>query len=181
MAASTLFDQICDIVLGTEAGFSNDSQDPGNWTGGKVGVGTLRGTKYGISAGAYPNIDIANLTIAQARAYYKADYWAPTSCDSLPAPVALMVFDGAVNSGFKTSAKWLQSAVDAYVDGNIGPQTLAAVRSSVAAHGADALCAEILSQRIVYDASLGNWKTEGLGWARRISKLPYQAQTLLQK
>lgn len=172
------FNQICDIVLGTEAGFTENPNDPGNWTGGKVLVGKLKGTKYGISAAAYPDLDIANLTIDQARDIYRRDYWDKISGDKLPPSIALVVFDGAVNSGFGTSARWLQAAVGAVEDGNIGPQTIASVKATVAKNGADALCAEIMAQRIVYDASLGNWKLNALGWSRRICRLPMQAATL---
>ena len=56
------FDQAFDIVvLGTEKGYQNDPRDPGNWTGGAVDQGTLRGTNFGISAASYPTLDIARL------------------------------------------------------------------------------------------------------------------------
>lgn len=174
----SLFDQICDIVLGTEAGFTEDTRDPGNWTGGKVMAGELRGTKYGISAGAYPDIDIANLTIDKARDLYRSDYWEKIAGDSLPPAVALAAFDGAVNSGVERSARWLQAAVGAFEDGDLGPQTLASIKATVAKNGADALCAELMAQRIHFDAALSNWKIEGLGWARRVCSLPMQAATL---
>jgi Glycosyl hydrolase 108 len=62
-------------ILPHEGGYSNDRNDPGNWTGGKVGKGELHGTKYGIAANTYPKLDIKNLTIAQAEDMYKRDYW----------------------------------------------------------------------------------------------------------
>ncbi|MFC0406768.1 hypothetical protein [Roseomonas elaeocarpi] len=37
-----------------ERGLSMVSTDPGNWTGGQVGKGKLKGTKYGIAAASYP-------------------------------------------------------------------------------------------------------------------------------
>ena len=36
--------------------------DRGNWTSGVIGVGTLVGSKFGISAATYPTLDIPNLT-----------------------------------------------------------------------------------------------------------------------
>ena len=62
-------------ILPHEGGFTIDRNDPGNWTGGKVGKGKLKGTKYGIAANTYPKLDIKNLTVAQAEAIYKRDYW----------------------------------------------------------------------------------------------------------
>jgi lysozyme family protein len=172
------FHSICDIVLGTEAGYTANPHDPGNWTGGAVLSGDCKGTKYGISAAAYPHLDIANLTIDAARDIYRRDYWDVVGCDSLPPAVALVVFDGAVNSGVGTSARWLQAAVGAEADGNVGNVTLAAVRATIAKTGGAMLCAELMAQRIVYDASLPTFKTFGLGWARRVCRLPIQALTL---
>lgn len=37
------FDKAFNRLIGHEAGYSNDRRDPGNWTGGKVGIGTLKG------------------------------------------------------------------------------------------------------------------------------------------
>ena len=41
-------------TLAYEGGYSANPKDPGNWTGGKVGVGKLLGTKSGIAAASYP-------------------------------------------------------------------------------------------------------------------------------
>ena len=64
-----------ETILPHEGGYTNDRNDPGNWTGGIVGKGRLLGTKYGIAANSFPKLDIKNLTIAQAEKIYKADYW----------------------------------------------------------------------------------------------------------
>jgi hypothetical protein len=46
-------DRILEGPIAHEGGYSNDPDDPGNWTGGKVGVGRLLGTKFGIAAKGY--------------------------------------------------------------------------------------------------------------------------------
>jgi hypothetical protein len=69
------FDQIFDIVVRSEGGFTDNPADPGNWTGGRVGAGACRGTKFGISARAHPELDIAGLTLDQARSLYRREYW----------------------------------------------------------------------------------------------------------
>jgi len=56
------FDGIFDFVVGSEGGFTDNPADPGNWTGGKIGAGECRGTRFGISAGAHPDLDIADQT-----------------------------------------------------------------------------------------------------------------------
>src|SRR6185437_7679529 len=62
-------------VLAHEGGYQAMPDDPGNWTGGKIGAGELKGTKFGLSAAAYPNLDIASLTEAEAAAIYCRDWW----------------------------------------------------------------------------------------------------------
>jgi len=60
-------------VLKEEGGLSLDRHDKGNWTGERVGVGALKGTKYGIAASSYPDLDIRHLTVEQAGAIYRKE------------------------------------------------------------------------------------------------------------
>jgi hypothetical protein len=56
-------------------------------------------TNLGISQRAYPHEDIKGMTQARAAELYRRDYWTPAGCDTLPAPLDLVVFDTAVNMG----------------------------------------------------------------------------------
>jgi lysozyme family protein len=170
----TPFEHAFAIVVGHEGGYSAERADPGNWTGGTVGSGELRGTSYGISAAAYPSLDIARLTPDDARAIYRRDYWDRVRADAMPPPLALLVFDAAVNNGVGRAIRWLQGAAGVTVDGQLGPATLAAVAQ---ARGAE-LCAEFQAQRLSFMASLPTWRAFGLGWARRLCALPYQSLTM---
>ncbi len=173
------FDRCFEIVLGMEGAFTSDSADPGNWTGGGVGLGVCNGTKFGISAAAYPDLDIFALTADQAKALYRRDYWAKVSGDQLPPPLALMVFDAAVNNGGHRACVWLQQAVGVVVDGVVGAITLGAVTEAAARpDGATALCVEFLTQRLLFMVELSTWPTFGQGWARRLFRLPYDARVL---
>lgn len=159
---SAAFDACFALVVGNEGGYVDDPADPG------------RATKYGISQAAFPHLDIAALTLDQAKAIYLSDYWQRIRGDEMPAPVALAVFDSAINSGVGAAAKWLQEAAGVTADGFIGPQTLAAV-----AHADPAvLISDMLARRIVADAALSTWSSFALGWARRVCRLPFQAQTV---
>lgn len=166
------FDTIFEILLGHEGGYTDDPQDKGNWTGGKCGVGELKGTKFGISAASYPNKDIANLTLDQAKAIYLTDYWRPIRGDDLPPPLALLMFDAAVNNGPGAAVKFLQITLGAHPDGSFGPLTLAALQKTnlTGAH----LMGEYMAQRLIYMASLPTWLTYRLTWARRLCALPYE-------
>jgi lysozyme family protein len=168
------FDWIFDCVVGSEGGFTDNPADPGNWTGGRVGAGVCRGTKFGISAAAHSDLNIEDLTIDEAKTLYQRDYWARVNGDRMPASVALLVFDAAVNNGIARAVRWLQQAVSVAQDGVIGPGTLQAIDRFVARPGGSAeLSAELLAQRLIFMASLGTWKSFGLGWARRLFRLQY--------
>lgn len=83
----SFFDAAFQVVVGIEGGYVNDPLDPGGET------------KYGISKRAYPNLNIANLTLEDAKAIYRRDYWDRCACDTMPWERAICVFDCAVNEG----------------------------------------------------------------------------------
>jgi len=62
------------LTLIQEGGFQNNPNDHANWTGGQVGVGTLVGTKYGITCLDLPGISIKDLTPDQAT-QFAAGQW----------------------------------------------------------------------------------------------------------
>jgi len=173
----SVFDQCFAIVVGIEGGLSLDPSDPGNYTGGHVGLGVLKGTKFGISAASYPDLDIANLTLDQAKAIYQSDYWIEVSADLMPPPLALLVFDAAVNNGVCQAKHLLQQALGVTVDGVIGPQTEAALSAAMKSD-VSALCAEFQARRVVFMSGLTLWYRDGLGWARRLTSLPYKGATI---
>lgn len=159
------FEEAFTILYGHEGGYTNNRDDPGNWTGGKVGVGQLKGTKYGIAANTYPHLDIKNLTLDRAQEIYRADYWNPIKADFLPAGVRFDVFDAAVNSGVKRASVWLQEAVKAVPDGVIGPKTLAMANQM----DGNLLSKRFNGVRLQFMSDLSTWTTFGKGWARRIA------------
>ena len=161
------FDQAFNILLKHEGGFSDHPADHGNWTGGWVGVGELRGTKFGIAANAYPNEDICNLTVDRAKEIYRRDFWDPVRADELPAEVRYAVFDAAVKSGVRQAARWLQRAAGVRDDGVIGPITLGSVRAA----DPQVLLRRMLSARLRFMVELSNWPMFGRGWARRIADI----------
>ncbi|MFP3554251.1 glycosyl hydrolase 108 family protein [Paraburkholderia sp. SIMBA_049] len=151
------------LVVGIEAGLSMDPEDPGNWTGHAKGVGILKGTKYGISAAAYPSLDIANLTLVQAKAIYLADYWNDVRADALPWPLACYVFDAAVNQGQPKAKLLLQAALGVKVDGVIGPVTLA-----VASRAGAYQNASFMTVRAFDYLNNRNFSHDGRGWFNRL-------------
>lgn len=159
------FDTCFSLVIGHEGGFTNDRNDRGNWTSGVIGKGQLKGTKYGISAMAYPNLDIKNLTVQDAKDIYRRDYWNKCRCDELPAALDYLTFDAAVNHGVSRSARFLQTAVGATVDGAIGPKTVAAANATLDRSKA---VSEFCVTRGLFYAEIGTFQRYGKGWFRRL-------------
>lgn len=154
-------------ALGHEGGYTDDRRDPGNWTGGKVGVGKLLGTKFGIAANTFPHLDIKNLTAEQARKIYKDLYWDKVKGDELPAGVDWAVFDYAINSGPFRAIVGLQRALGVADDGRLGPVTLEAIRKANPRKLVNALCDE----RLKLMKSLRHWPTYKNGWSRRVAEV----------
>lgn len=96
---SDSFEKIVAFILKEEGGYQANPKDKGNWTGGAVGVGELKGTKYGISAAAYPALDIKNLSELEAREIYHRDYWIRAKVGDLPTALAALHMNAAVNAG----------------------------------------------------------------------------------
>lgn len=109
-------------VLEHEGGYVNHPSDPGGET------------KYGISKKAYPDEDIAGLTLGRAKELYKRDYWQYDAV--LDQRIADKVFDMAVNMGPSQAHKLLQKALNGVVagpvavDGVFGPSTLSFVNAA---------------------------------------------------
>jgi lysozyme family protein len=151
------FDQAFALTVSpaVEGGYTNNPADPGG------------ATKYGISAAAYPTLDIANLTLVQAQAVFISDYWNACQCSSLPACVAGLIFDAAVNQGAGWARQALQSALGVTTDGVIGPKTLAAAKAADIA----TLHATIGWLREVRYRSLADFTTFGHGWIIRLCRV----------
>jgi len=98
------------MVVGSEGGYSTDPQDKGNWTGGEVGSGEMKGTKYGISAASFPYLDIENLTLEDAKRIYYNNYWIPSGVATMSPGAAYVYFDAAINSGLGGARQLLEGA-----------------------------------------------------------------------
>lgn len=159
-------------ILSHEGGYTNDRRDPGNWTGGKVGVGQLKGTKFGIAANTYPKLDIKNLTREKAIEIYKRDFWDAVEADRLPQGMGFQMLDAAVNHGIGNAKRMLQTAARVAADGIIGPVT----RAAVAAMDPADLALLFMAARIEFYAGLSKFDTFGRGWMRRmVGNLRYAA------
>jgi lysozyme family protein len=160
-----MFNKAFDRVIGHEGGFTDDPDDRGNWTGGAIGVGELKGTKFGLSAMTYPDVDIKNLTVEQAKVIYKRDWWDKIGLDKMRPAMQYQFFDAAINHGTHNAAKMLQRAVDAFPDGIIGPNTMANIKAT----DLNDLLMLFLAERIEFYTNIKTFDKYGKGWTRRIA------------
>ena len=133
-------------------------------------------TKHGISQRAFPDLDIANLTYADAEAIFRVHYWDKVRADKLPAPVDFFVADAAFNQGEGTARKFLQRALNAFgagiaVDGVIGKYTLRALDKITERHGADELGYRVMVERAMAYPGTRNFDKYGRGWFYRLFKV----------
>lgn len=128
-------------------------------------------TKWGISQKSYPNLDIAKLTIDDARAIYKRDYWDKVKGDLFPYSISFALFDQAINRGVIPSIKTAQTVTGVSVDGIIGPNTISAIQKS----NAPTFVKNFLKQsEKEYHKIVANDETQGVfleGWLNRLASI----------
>lgn len=110
------FDTAIQTVLANEGGYVNNPRDPGGET------------KYGITKRTYPDLDIPSLTVDDAKAIYKRDFWRYDNVTDQR--VATKLLDLAVNKGQSAAHKLIQGCSGAVQDGLFGPQTLSTINAS---------------------------------------------------
>ena len=147
------FDQAFERLIGHEGGYVADSRDPGGET------------KFGISKRAYPHLDIKALTLHDAKAIYRRDFWQRVRGDELPREFAFQALDAAVNHGIGNAVRWMQRAAGVADDGVIGPVTLAAVQRAQA----DDLVLRFNAERLRFYAKLTTFSAFGRGWVNRVA------------
>lgn len=117
-------------VFGAEGEDSDDANDPGGATRYGISLRYLKGKGLLGDIDGDGDIDAHDvwaLDRQQAASFYRKDFWNKCKCDQLPFPLAIIIFDQAVNTGSGTTAKMLQRHVGVKADGVIGPNTIARV------------------------------------------------------
>jgi lysozyme family protein len=150
-------------VLAHEGGYVNHPSDPGG------------PTNYGITLGEYSAFkqrkvtaaEVRAMPLADAKAIYRATYWAKLRGDDLPAGLDYAVFDYGVNSGTGRAAKVLQRICGLPDDGRLTDAVIAAVGKRKAAD----LIAQLCDERLAFLQRLKTWPTFGAGWRRRVAEV----------
>lgn len=117
------FNIAVELVLSNEGGYVHNLADSGGETA------------FGISKRSYPSIDPKTLTIEQAKAIYKRDFWHPLYAELRSQEVANKLMDMSVNFGQGNSTIIVQKALRGLgcaikQDGVFGRNTLAIVNQT---------------------------------------------------
>ena len=171
------FDDAFALTLGHEGGYADDPADRGGRT------------KYGITEAVFRDAlnravisgvsDIRDLTVAQAKAIYRIDYWLGISLHEVRnAGVAAEIFDTAVNMGTASAVRIAQRALNYLgeklaVDGVMGPATLAAVNKWCARDSRALFVCLNGFQFMRYTEITGNDESQAKfarGWTKRIQE-----------
>ncbi len=167
------FHRALERILVHEGGKVDHPKDPGGRTNKGV---TQRVYNSWRTKSNLPIRDVYQISDNEVEAIYRFQYWEPIKGDAMPPGVDYVVLDGAVNSGVKQSAKWLQRALGGAagaVDGIVGSVTINAAQQ---AHDHDKLIAAIIDRREIFLRALKTFKTFGKGWLRRIASVEATGQ-----
>lgn len=131
------FEQAHAFVAKWEGGFVMDPDDPGGATNFGVSFRFLEGKPLDIcdinKDGKLTWHDVAAMTKEQSVAIFRRYFWDKLRLDEFGLPLALALYDSAVNCGSGRATKWLQEQLPGLaVDGALGPVTVAAVTRAVA-------------------------------------------------
>ncbi len=178
------FDATNTFILRWEGGYSSIAADAGNWSAGRVRVGTLIGSNMGVSAPTLIDWLGRVITAAEMRALssdiqaaiFGAHYWNLMGAYGLPAGVDLAVVDFGYNAGAKRSAMMLQDILGVAQDGSIGPET----QTAAVAKDATVLIEALINAQRSYYQSLDNPLDEK-GWLNRCDARQTAALALVGK
>lgn len=161
-----IFQRALKIVFESEGGLSDHPEDDGGRTNLGITQGGLDAYRKNYFCSAFPKT-VDALTRDQAAMIYYDMFWVSAHCDSMPAPLAIAVFDYAVNSGPRKAITRLQQSLGVETDGAFGTQTIAALAK---AHVGDVLD-RLMAIRFARWAADDDYKTFGTGWFRRGARL----------
>lgn len=145
------YETVFERIIGHEGDYVNDPADPGGET------------KFGISKRSYPDVDIKQLTISQAKALWFHDFWMPVR-DLPHCSVQFQLCDAAYHHGFHNAVQFLQRAVGAADDGVWGARSKEAYNKL----SENDILLRFIGYRLQFMTKLTRFDRFGRGWSRRI-------------
>ncbi len=149
-----------DFILGVEGGYTVDHA-------GATNYGITKSTYEAFVGYKVADDEIEQMTIGQARMFYRVLYDGHRLHLIKNEQLCLLVFDSIVHSGYRWTAKALQRELDVTVDGIMGPVTFRAVNNK------PDIYMSLLYARVFLFARLA-WRNEEkylrylVGWNKRL-------------
>lgn len=174
---SALFQRALDHVLEMEGGFTDDAYDPGGPTNRGITLrvyAAWKGAALDEGNAARLKAELRRIPEETVRDIYTARYWRPGGCADMAPALAFFHFDAVVNHGVVGATRLLQRAVGTDVDGEIGPNTRAAIAGLTIA---DVLQRYAEARRARYRALPHFWRF-GRGWLRRVDTTLKRARAI---
>lgn len=165
----TSFERAQAVLRVYEGGYVDHPADKGGPTNFGITHTTLARWR---GVGSVTAFDVEQMTYAEAKEIYFANYWSKLKCGAIPGPLALAVYNVGVHSGVRIGGEFLQIALNAEgagleVDGDVGPLTIGAL--------ARAEIGVVLTRVIdLYEARLRihpRFDVFGVGFINRVSAL----------
>ncbi|MGH1405963.1 MAG: TIGR02594 family protein [Rhodomicrobiaceae bacterium] len=156
-------------VLKVEGGWSNHKDDKGGPTYKGITLNAYQRAKRDGVLPHYNGNDIEalrKLTHNQISLIYETYYWKKAGCQYLSLPIAIALFDAAVNHGPGKAVKLLQSSIGAEVDGEVGPETISLANKK----SLEVTLNNFISVRRTHYKQLKQFHIFGKGWLNRLSQ-----------
>ena len=99
------FETDISVILENEGGKVDDPRDPGGRTNKGITNKVYRAWKND------PTADVWDATDEEINAIYKQNYWDASNCSNIAEPLALVVFDTAVNCGVTRAKRILDTVL----------------------------------------------------------------------
>lgn len=173
-----LFDRALIHLLEMEGPFSDDPYDPGGPTNFGITLAVYaawRGAALTDASYAALKSELCRIPQETVRDIYFARYWQPACCAEMAPALALFHFDAAVNHGVVGAMRLLQRAAGTDADGEIGPNT----RAAIAAIPLGELLQRYAQVRRARYRALRHFWRFGRGWLARVDKTLARAEALL--
>lgn len=151
------------------AGYQNLKDDPGNYTGGKIGVGAQIGTNRSIAAptlvawrgGHATKQDMVALSVTEAKQIYKAKYWDKIYGDHINSQALADILADMKSSAGGNAIKQMQRVLNDLgeslsVDGAFGAASLAALNRQIFKVGQARIFNAFRDRMIAYYQSLNS-------------------------
>lgn len=172
-------DSMLDDIITREGGYVNNPAD----RGGATNYGITQATLSAFNGSPASVADVQALSVDQAKAIYRQNYYLKPGLDKLPALIQPVMLDAAVNSGPVQSIKFLQQVLNdsgfgpLTVDGAIGQKTIDAANAAASQLGAE-LNSRLVAKRRAFLMGLVSSRPSNAvfekGWMARCDQLEQQ-------